>query len=60
LGWPWLLYIHNQITRPSLGLHIASIDDTLYYITNHLEESTKNRKWCISICPIHTSRPYFK
>jgi hypothetical protein len=43
-----------------LGLHIASIDDTLYYITSHLEESTKNWKKCISICPINTSRTSFK
>ncbi len=54
------LFCHNQIRCPSLGLHIASLRDTLYCITHHPTKSTKKRNKCMSICPTKISSPSFK
>jgi hypothetical protein len=59
-GQPSSSHFHNQIVGPSLGLHIESIGNTLYYITSHPKKSTKNQKRCMSGCPTNTSSPSFK
>jgi hypothetical protein len=44
----------------SMGLQTISIGEDLYYITSQLEESAKNLKICISICPTMVLEPSFK
>jgi hypothetical protein len=53
-GHPFRLTFHNLIGGASIKLQ------TLYYITGHPEESTKNLNVCISICPINVLGPSFK
>ncbi len=59
-GDPSTLGFHDWIKGPSMGLQMISIGETLYYIIGHPNESTKNLKICISICPMKVSKPSFK
>jgi hypothetical protein len=59
-GNPSALTFHNWIRGPFMGLQMLSISETLYYIINQLDESTKKFKRCKSICPTKVSKLSFK
>jgi hypothetical protein len=54
------LAFHNLIEGPFIELQTRSAGETLYYIIGQLNESTKNLKIFISVCPINVSKPSFK
>jgi hypothetical protein len=57
---PFGLVFHNLISGASIRLQIGFVGKTLYYITDHPDESTKNLNKCILVCLTKVSRPSFK
>jgi hypothetical protein len=51
---------HNLIGGPSIGLQTGSVGETMYFIINQPNESTKNLNRCILICPTNVLKPTFK
>jgi hypothetical protein len=57
---PFGLAFHNLIGGISIRFQIGYVEEILYFIIGHLEQSTKNLNRCISICPNKVSRLSFK
>jgi hypothetical protein len=59
-GDPFALVFHNSIGGLSMGVQMLTVGETLYCITSQQNESTKDLKICILICPTKVSEPSFK
>jgi hypothetical protein len=59
-GDPLGLAFHNLINGTSIKLQTKSMGESLYCITGHAKESTKNLNKCILVCPIKVFGPSFK